>query len=478
MKIKPFILKVIIAYLCVFNVPVGAGILISEEALVHALKEKIDLKLKHQIYDDVHTSVMISGVNGQVLYSRNENIPYSTASAFKIFPAAVALARLGPNYRFNTPVWICGEVNNGTLRGNIYIEGRGDPLVTTPDIFAAAGALEAHGISKVSGDVIYDISFFDEGKNVFYPNARNLYTPPCALSVNYGSIDIELDETVKPPVLRLVPDTSYAALDYRIQVIRSKKPGRPEMTYREYPWGDQYRIYGKVTDWDKRYHYLCLGVSRPGLYAATLFKEACMKQGIEVTGSVKKGRVPESAEMLTSVTSLPLLESIKVLNQKSKNIVAEMVNKHLGAVFVSVPGTRKKGLSVIRQYCIDEIGLPKNELFFEDVSGLSANTRLSAKNFIRALNFFYHRTEFKNDFKATLNRLSHRAGNHRLNFYVKTGTLSVSGVNSIVGYIVLNKKDVFSFAILANRKSRGTMTYSGTLTHPIIQSIIEAFGEI
>ena len=478
MKIKPFILKVMVAYLCVSNLPAGAEILLSEEALRHALKEKIDLRLKHQIYDDVHTSVMISGVNGQVFYSRNENIPYSTASAFKIFPAAVALARLGPNYRFNTPVWICGEVNNGTLTGNIYIEGRGDPLITPQDMSAAAGALEAHGISKVSGDVIYDISFFDEEKNVFYPNARNLYTPPCALSVNYGSIDIELDETVKPPVLRLVPDTSYAALDYRIQVIRSKKPGRPEMIYREYPWGDQYRIYGKVTDWDKRYHYLCLGVSRPGLYAATLFKEACVKQGIEVTGSVQKGRVPESAEMLTSVTSGPLLESIKVLNQKSKNIVAEMVNKHLGAVFVSIPGTREKGLSVIRQYCIDEIGLPKNELLFEDVSGLSAKTSLSAKNFTRALNFFYHKTELKNDFLATLDRRSHRAGNHRLDLYVKTGTLSVSGVNSIVGYIMLSKKDVFSFAILANRKSRGTMTYSGTLTHPIIQSIIEAFGEI
>jgi PBP4 family serine-type D-alanyl-D-alanine carboxypeptidase len=303
-------------------------------------------------------------------------------------------------------------------------------------------------------------------------------TLTCALSVNYGSIDIDLDETVKPPVLRLVPDTSYAALEYRIQVRRSKHPGRPEMTYQEYPWGDQYRIYGEVTDWDKRYHYLYLGVSRPGLYATTLFKEACVKQGIEITGSVQKDRVPDSAELLTSVTSNPLLEAVTVLNQKSKNIVAEMVNKHLGAVFVSVPGTREKGLSVIRQYCIDEIGLPKSELLFEDVSGLSANTRLSAKNFIRALNFFYQRTKLKDDFLKTLNRLTYRAGNHWLDFYVKTGTLSVSGVNSIVGYIILNKKNVFSFAILANRKATGTMTYSGTLTHPIIQSIIGAFSEI
>jgi len=478
MKIKVFILKVIIVYHCVFNVPIDADALLSEEKLKQALKEKIESRLKESIYDNVRTAVMISGVNKKVFYSRNENIPCSTASAIKIFPAAVALDRLGPNYRFNTPVWICGGINNGTLTGNIYIEGRGDPLITTPDLFAAAGALKVHGINKVLGDVIYDISFFDEEKNVFYPNARNLYTPPCALSVNYGSIDIELDETMKPPALRLVPDTAYAALDYRIQVVvRSKNPGRPEMTYSEHFWGDQYRIYGKITDWDKRYHYLYLGVSRPGLYAATLFKEACVKQGVEITGSVKKDRVPESAEMLIAVTSGPLLESIKVLNQKSKNIVTEMVNKYLGAVFVSVPGTREKGLSIIRQYCIDEIGLPKNELFFEDVSGLSAKTRLSAKNFVRALNFFYHRTELKDDFLATLNRLSHRAGKVRLDIYIKTGTLSVSGVNSTVGYIMLSKKDVFSFAILANRKFRGTMTYSGTLTQPILQAIIEAFGE-
>ena len=477
MKIKVFILRLIIAYLCVSNVPAGADNILSEEKLRQALKEKIESRLKQSIYDNVLTAVMISGINKKVFYSRNENIPCSTASAIKIFPAAVALERLGPNYRFNTPIWICGEVNNGTLTGNIYIEGHGDPLITTHDLFVAAGALKVHGINKVLGDVIYDISFFDEDKNVYYPNARNLYAPSCALSVNYGSIDIELDETVKPPVLHLVPETTYAKLDYRIQVVRSKKPGRPKMTYREYPWGDQYHIYGKISDWDKRYHYLYLGVSRPGLYAATLFKEACVKQGIEVTGSVKKNRVPESAKMLTTVTSGPLLESIKVLNQKSKNIVTEMVNKHLGAIFVSVPGTREKGLSIIRQYCIDEIGLPKNELHFQDVSGLSAKTRLSANNFVRALNFFYHRTKLKDDFLVTLNRLSYRAGKHRLDFYIKTGTLSVNGVNSTVGYIMLSKKVVFSFAILANRKFRGIMTYSGTLTQPILQAIIEGFGE-
>jgi hypothetical protein len=40
MKIKPIILKVIIAYLCVLNVPVGAGILTTEVALSQALMEK------------------------------------------------------------------------------------------------------------------------------------------------------------------------------------------------------------------------------------------------------------------------------------------------------------------------------------------------------------------------------------------------------------------------------------------------------
>jgi hypothetical protein len=40
MKIKPIILRVIIAYLCVLNVPVGAGILTTEVALSQALMEK------------------------------------------------------------------------------------------------------------------------------------------------------------------------------------------------------------------------------------------------------------------------------------------------------------------------------------------------------------------------------------------------------------------------------------------------------
>ena len=97
------------------NVPAGADNILSEEALRQALKEKIESSLKQSIFDNVLTAVMISGINKKVFYSRNENIPCSTASAIKIFPAAVALERLGPNYRFNTPIWIYGEVNNGTL---------------------------------------------------------------------------------------------------------------------------------------------------------------------------------------------------------------------------------------------------------------------------------------------------------------------------------------------------------------------------
>ncbi len=452
--------------------------------LQKSLAGAIENTLSQSLYNNVNVGIHIGTVEGKhVLYKHNEEKPYITASAFKIISSAAALIKFGPEYQFKTPLLTDEKIENGVLKGNLYIEGRGDPSLKLSDLENAVQQLKEKGIKEVSGDIVYDVTYLDEEENRYAPNARNLYAPPCALTVNYNWIDVNIKD--KPSSkLKLIPETTYAKLDYDVDISDSFTPGRPLMTYKKYKWGDSYTIKGTISAWDKKYHYVWLGVSRPGLYAATLLKETCQRVGIKISGNIKKQKVHQNAKILVRISSIPLKGIIQTMNQESNNVIAETLNKDLGAVFLSEPGTRQKGISVLEKFCIKEIGLEKGSFSIGDASGLSIKNRFSAWQFTKALNYFYKKKKIRNAFLPSLARQGHHP--HAMNpvppddikIFVKTGTLSVSGVNTVVGYIFLEKiNEVFSFAILANRLEPGPMTYSGTLTNPLLNAIVKGLKD-
>ncbi len=441
--------------------------------------------LKADIYKDVNVGIEITTVNGKHVLYKNDNIkPYITASAFKIIPSAIALIKFGIEYKFKTPVYIKGEIINKVLKGDLYIKGKGDPSLNIKNLRNAVKKLKDIGIKKIDGNIYYDTSYLDKEGNRYAPNARNLYAPPSALTVNYNWIDVKINDG-PPVVLKLIPDTSYAKLTYDIEISFSTDPHRPLMIYKKYPWGDHYTIKGSISRWDKQYHYVWLGVSRPGLYAATLLKETCKKMGISLKGRIKEKIVPEDVKLIYEMTSSPLKDAIKVMNQESNNVIAELINKDLGAFFISEPGTREKGLKVLKDFFINNIKISEDKISIGDASGLSVKNLVSANSFVKALNYFYKDVKVREVFLPTLAWQGHHphARNpvppDNIKILVKTGTLSVRGVNTVVGYILIgDTNDAYSFAILANRLSPGPMTYSGTLTNPFLISIVDVLKKI
>jgi len=449
--------------------------------LQNSLKQNIQHILSSDLYNNVSIGIYISTTDGKsILYTQNASRLYITASAFKIISSAGALMKFGPDFKFQTPLLTDGLIEQGSLKGNLYIKGSGDPSLNLSDLEKAVRNLKRQGIKKIKGDLIYDVSFLDQEKNRYSPNARNLYAPPCALTVNYSWIQVIIKDG-PPPILTLQPETSYVQLKYDVNISHTFNPGRPVMTYKTYPWGDLYTIKGTISLWDKKYHYVWLGVSRPGLYAATLLKETMEKNGIKISGRIRKNNVPLKTRKLYTIKSTPLKNIIKIMNQESNNIIAETLNKDLGAAFLSIPGTRQKGIKVLEKFCIKEIGMKKGEFSIGDASGLSIKNRFTPEQLVQALNYFYKKKKIKKAFLESLARQGHHP--HAMNpvppddikIYVKTGTLSVTGVNTVVGYIIMEETgDSFSFAILANREKPGPMTYSGTLTNPILIGIVNS----
>jgi D-alanyl-D-alanine carboxypeptidase/D-alanyl-D-alanine-endopeptidase (penicillin-binding protein 4) len=449
------------------------------DELSRAFKRTIDERLAEPRYQNLEIGILIATADGEHrLYQRHPDRLQIPASTIKVISSGVALVKLGSKRRFETPLLTDGQTRQGVLHGNLYLVGRGDPTLTLSHLQNAAAQLKRAGITRISGDLVYDVSFLDEEKPRFPPNARHLYSPPCALTVNYNWIVLDLDDG-PPTRLTPIPLTSYAKLDYSITISGSIRPGKPRMTYREQEWGDLYTINGTVTRWDKRYKYLRLCVSRPGLYTATLLKEALHEHGVELAGKLSKGAAPATARTLLSITGEPLVEAIRELNQESNNVVAELVNKDLGAYASSAPGTRAKGLTVLRRYCRDQIGFPAGSFTLADASGLSTANRLSAAQLNQALSHLFQAAGMS--FVEALapqghhpHALSPKPPSH-VRLFVKSGTLPITGVNAVAGYIFLDRSgEVLTFAVLIHRPKQGPPLYSGTLTNPITAAIVKA----
>src|SRR5258708_37484073 len=102
----------------------------------------------------------------------------------KLFTTALALAKLGRDYRFHTTLETHGTVSpEGVLTGDLFLVGRGDPNLSNrkfpydlkeefdgaPEKVLAelADALVAKGVKEISGGVVGDDSYFPREP---YPN--------------------------------------------------------------------------------------------------------------------------------------------------------------------------------------------------------------------------------------------------------------------------------------------------------------------
>jgi D-alanyl-D-alanine carboxypeptidase/D-alanyl-D-alanine-endopeptidase (penicillin-binding protein 4) len=105
--------------------------------------------------------LVVRPTTGDTLYSHNAGKLFMPASNQKILTGAVALAELGPDYRWRTAFVARGRVAAGVLRGDLAVVGRGDPTVSDRmrgDAMAVlrgvADSLAARGVRRVAGRVV------------------------------------------------------------------------------------------------------------------------------------------------------------------------------------------------------------------------------------------------------------------------------------------------------------------------------------
>lgn len=89
-----------------------------------------------------------------LLANHQGTTPLPAASLTKVATSLAVLKKLGPDHRFNTQIGYIGTIQNGTLQGDLVIEGGADPFFVWEDAIALGNLLNQNGIRQVRGNLM------------------------------------------------------------------------------------------------------------------------------------------------------------------------------------------------------------------------------------------------------------------------------------------------------------------------------------
>jgi serine-type D-Ala-D-Ala carboxypeptidase/endopeptidase (penicillin-binding protein 4) len=132
-----------------------------------------------------------------MLIDRNGTIPVSAASLTKTATSLAAITTWGLDKKFETIVSANGKINQGTLVGDLVIQGGGDPLFVWEDAIALAQSLNQLGINRVSGNLVVVDKFHmnyqadpQKAGGFFKQALTGINLPPALLNTELKDVNI------------------------------------------------------------------------------------------------------------------------------------------------------------------------------------------------------------------------------------------------------------------------------------------------
>ncbi|MEN6465412.1 MAG: D-alanyl-D-alanine carboxypeptidase/D-alanyl-D-alanine-endopeptidase [Syntrophaceae bacterium] len=417
-----------------------------------SLKNQIDMIIASELYPYSSASIKIVSLKtGATIYESRPRMLMAPASLEKLFTAAAALRTLGAEHAMETSVHLIPG------RGEIYIKGCGDPLMTPEEINILARFIAGNLMAGTRCQIIGDIGCFDDdywGDGWAWdddPDDEAVYIS--ALSVNGNSVLLDIGPgkaPSQPLSVKLFPDTRYVAVENRAI---TGKPGDPCALSIARPAGDLRNhifIGGSLAPEcpavEKK-----LPVWRPELYFLALLAEQLGRAGI-VTDSINLGRVPDRAVHLVSIKR-PVGKIVGVMLKKSDNLCGENLLKYLGHRRTGKEGTAEDGALVIRDY-LKSNGIPFDHVRIADGSGMSHYNLNNAETIVRLLAAVYRDRAVYPEFVNSLpvagrdGTLVNRMKGTPAEGKVRGKTGSLMGISTLAGYTETADGEPVAFAML------------------------------
>ena len=276
-------------------------------------------------------------MDGRAVFTDHSDASLIPASIEKLLTTEAVVSKLGADAVLTTRVMVAGFPNNGTIGGNVWLVGGGDPLLMTapyvqhfkhqPVVHSSledlADRIKAAGVTHITGSVIGDDSRYDTQR--YLPQWPSRFAslaeigPMSALLVNDGLVEF-------PPT----PDVH----------VPKEKPA-----------------------------------DDPAAHAADQLTQLLVARGVAVDGAPASGRAPDGAQQIADLDSQPVGAIVAAMLTESDNGSAELLTKELG-VRDGGSGTTPAGVAVITKTLRDD-GVPLDGTLQFDGSGLADNNRVT-----------------------------------------------------------------------------------------------------
>jgi D-alanyl-D-alanine carboxypeptidase/D-alanyl-D-alanine-endopeptidase (penicillin-binding protein 4) len=322
---------------------------------------------------------------GENLYTRGADVQVMPASNQKLQTAAAAFGVLGPGYTFRTSVLAAGPRRGSTLTGDLVLKGTGDPTLRAADYDRLAAAVAAKGITRVTGRLVVDDTWFDDRRLApdwdpadepySYASQVSALTVAADADFNVGSVRVDVSPgTPGGPVgVALVPATGHVMIDN--QATTGAAGSASTLSITRLPDTNVIRLTGSHPAGGATVRTLRT-VDDPSLYAADVFRRALTAHGVAVTGPTARAAAPRTATTITTRTSMPLSKLAVPFLKLSNNNIAEILVKAMGRK-KSGEGSWQAGLPVVAKY-VKTLGIDTSRLKLTDGSGLSRTNRATA----------------------------------------------------------------------------------------------------
>jgi serine-type D-Ala-D-Ala carboxypeptidase/endopeptidase (penicillin-binding protein 4) len=340
-------------------------------------------------------SLAVVTVAGEPVYGRRADIAVAPASTQKLVVAATSLWALGPAYRFHTMFAARqGIGDDGTLDGDLWLVGSGDPSLWSADLRNGVAMLARSGLRRIGGGVVVDAT---------------------ALSGPERNPHWDRDDDGQ----------DYAAPISAVSVD-----------------GDTIESHIRVAGVDRAVWTPMQDVAR---YVATSTQHMLALRGITASTPPSVGAAPLSTVVLWDHRSAPLARLESHMLWVSDNHYAEQLLRTVGEEVTGTPDDAG-GIAAERAFLMQQ-GIPAPGLRLVDGSGLSAQNRVAAITLARLLA----------SSEASLYMLLPRGGREgTLEDYGFTSALGrvraksghLSGVSSLAGYVTTRRHGRVAFAFL------------------------------
>ncbi|MFK7607108.1 MULTISPECIES: D-alanyl-D-alanine carboxypeptidase/D-alanyl-D-alanine-endopeptidase [unclassified Pseudomonas] len=410
------------------------------------LSPKVQQALKtNKLQNDALSLVMIPLNGPGVPTVFNADVSMNPASTMKLVTTYAALEMLGPTHQWKTEFYTDGTLNNGTLQGNLYLKGGGDPKLNMEKLWLLMRDLRANGVQHVTGDLILDRSFFEQPQLPAFNDDGNdknkpFLVKPDALMVNLKALRFIARNDAGKVLISVEPPIASIRVDNQVKALNTKQC-TGDVRYNPVQQADGtvlVTVSGQLADGCNSQTYLSL--LDHATYTAGAVRAIWKELGGTIQGQDLQASVPKTAKLLARAYSPDLAEIIRDINKYSNNTMAQQLFLSLGAQFRNdADGDDAKAAQrVIRQWLAKK-GITAPHLIMENGSGLSRAERVSAREMAQMLQAAWN-SPYAAEFISSMpiagkdgtmrKRLKTTAMNGQA--HIKTGTLNT--VRAISGF--------------------------------------------